>query len=154
LAQNDIHPALPVIYGSTGRWTLLVPVHSLDAMQRIRPSTDRFPEVTNIPGASIHPFCMQTVSKDSHLHARHFSAPGSGTIEDAVTGTASGVLGAYYHEFLAMGDTVLEPIIIEQGYEMGREGRVLVWAEKYNDSYAVRIAGVAVFVNQFICESM
>jgi PhzF family phenazine biosynthesis protein len=153
LTQDDIHPELPIMYGSTGRWTLLVPTCSLDAMQRMQPRTARFPEVIDIPGASIHPFCIQTIGKEAHLHARHFSAPGSGTVEDPVTGTASGVLGAYYHEFLLTGNTAPEPIIIEQGYEMGREGRVLVWAEKHNDSYAVRIAGIAVFVNQFICES-
>ena len=148
LNTDDVHPELPVIYGSTGRWTLILPVQSLDSMRRMQPLTVRFPEVIAIPGASIHPFCMQTISKEAHLHARHFSAPGSGTIEDPVTGTASGVLGAYYHQHMSTQEDAPKPLIIEQGYEMGREGRVLVWAEKNGDHYAVRIAGSAVFAGQ------
>jgi len=148
LTQDDIHPALPIIYGSTGRWTLIVPVCSLDAMQRMQPRTDRFPEVIDIPGASIHPFCLETIDAEAHLHARHFSTPGSGTIEDPVTGTASGVLGAYYQEFISRNEVMPQPLIVEQGYEMNREGRVLVWAKKDNSSYAVKIAGCAVFAGQ------
>ena len=30
------------------------------------------------------------------MHGRHFSSAYAGTIEDPVTGTASGVMGAYY----------------------------------------------------------
>ena len=44
-----------------------------------------------MPKASIHPFCLETYDSDSDMHARHFSSPSSGTIADAVTGTASGV---------------------------------------------------------------
>jgi len=148
LTEDDIHPKLPVIFGSTGRWTLIVPIRSLEAMQRMQPQTNRFPEVLDISGASIHPFCMKTISDEAHLHARHFSAPGSGTIEDPVTGTASGVLGAYYQEFIAGNDAMPVPLIVEQGYEVGREGKVLVWANKHGDNYEVRIAGSAVFAGQ------
>lgn len=84
------------------------------------------------------------------MHARHFSAPGSGTIEDPVTGTASGVLGAYYQEFICGQPRMSQPIVIEQGYEVDREGKVLVWAEKNNDKYTVRIAGSAVLAGQFV----
>lgn len=149
IVEGDIHPTFPIIYGSTGRWTLVVPVRSLDAMQRMQPRADRFPEVLiGMPNASIHPFCLETISHKAHMHARHFSAPSSGTIEDPVTGTASGVLGAYYHEFIAGSEDIPEPLVIEQGYEVGREGRVLVWAKKDNGKYAVRIAGCAVFAGQ------
>jgi PhzF family phenazine biosynthesis protein len=101
-----------------------------------------------MPDASIHPFCLQTIDPHAGMHARHFSAPSSGTLEDAVTGTASGVLGAYYRRFIAAPGEVPQPLLIEQGYEMGREGTVQVWADVLPDSqdYAVRIAGTACFV--------
>lgn len=51
-----------------------------------------------MPKASVHPFCMKTYDRDADMHARHFSSPYSGTIEDAVTGTASGVMGAFIGE--------------------------------------------------------
>ena len=54
----DLHPDLPVLYGSTGLWTLLVPVRGLDAMRRMKPRTPDFPSVlVEMPGTSIHPFC-------------------------------------------------------------------------------------------------
>lgn len=151
-AEEDLHPTLPILYGSMGRWTLVVPVRSLSAIQRMKPETAKFPEILDeMPDASIHPFCLETIGTGVHMHARHFSAPSSGTIEDAVTGTASGVLGAYYQEFVARPKYLSEPMIVEQGYEVGREGRVLVWAEPLTEGYAVRIGGSAVFVGELLC---
>lgn len=145
ISSVDLHPTFPITYGSTGRWTLVVPVRDLDAIRRMHPQTAKFPEVlVDMPDSSIHPFCMETIGNNVHVHARHFSAPTSGTVEDPVTGTASGVLGAYYQEFVAKHRSATQPLVIEQGYEVGREGRVLVWADKNDDHYAVRIAGTAI----------
>ena len=146
ISTMDLHATLPILYGSTGRWTLIVPVRDLDAIRRMRPQTEQFPDVlVDMPDASIHPFCMETIGANVDLHARHFSAPTSGTVEDPVTGTASGVLGAYYQEFVSKHRAAEQPLVIEQGYEVGREGRVLVWADKNDDHYAVRIAGTAAY---------
>jgi PhzF family phenazine biosynthesis protein len=82
------------------------------------------------------------------MHARHFSSPASGTLEDAVTGTASGVLGAYYRRFISRSERGKQPLIIEQGFEVGREGSVQVWATMHGEGYAVRIAGCACFVEE------
>lgn len=144
---NDLHSELPVVYGSTGRWTLVVPVNGLDAMRRMVPNTRTFAEtLVGMPGASIHPFCLETVDPGVHMHARHFSSPSTGTIEDPVTGTASGVLGTYSRTFVEKGDELMQRLVVEQGREIGREGRVLVWAEGNAGSYMVRIAGTACFV--------
>ena len=143
---SEFHPTLPVIYGSTGRWTLLVPVKNLKVMQTMIPATDQFENITTeIPGASIHPFCLETIDLHAQVHARHFSSPGSGTIEDAVTGTASGVLSAYYHQFIKALDASEQPLVIEQGYEVGREGIVHVWTSLQGDDHIVSIAGNACF---------
>lgn len=151
---DDLHPRLPVIYGSTGRWTLVVPVRGLEVMRRMVPKPQMFAEtLVGLPGASLHPFCLETESAGVQMHARHFSSPTSGTVEDPVTGTASGVLGAYYRRFIDTNVERPQPLIVEQGCEIGREGRVLVWAEKHAkdaDSYAVRIAGTACFVEERI----
>jgi len=150
---SDFHPTLPVMYGSTGRWTLLVPVTDLGVMQRMHPITDQFDlAVAEMPNASIHPFCLETISPRAKIHARHFSSPGSGTVEDAVTGTASGVLGAYYQQFIKALDSNEQPLIIEQGYEVGREGTVQVWAAKQGDDHVVKIAGNACFVRDIEIE--
>lgn len=147
----DFHPVLPVMYGSTGRWTLITPVKDLATMQRMRPSPADFPAaLTDMPDASIHPFCIETVDTRADMHARHFSSPGSGTLEDAVTGTASGVLGAYRRRFIRDGGA--DPLVVEQGYEVGREGTVRVWATGQGTDYSVRIAGGACFVNEIAIE--
>jgi len=147
IEPGDLDPELPVLYGSTGLWTLVVPVGGLDAMRRMKPRTADFPSVLReMPEASIHPFCLETIDAGAHLHARHFSSPRSGTVEDPVTGTASGVLGAYHREF--MRAPVVAPLIVEQGQEIARDGRVLVWVEKRGAEYHVRVGGTGCFVRE------
>jgi trans-2,3-dihydro-3-hydroxyanthranilate isomerase len=113
IAADDLHRELPILFGSTGLWTLVVPVRGLDAIARTKPRTAEFPAALGeMPGASIHPFCLETVDPAAHLHARHFSSRASGTVEDPVTGTASGALGAYYRERIA--PDAPSPLLIEQ----------------------------------------
>jgi len=147
VGEDDVSADLPVLYGSTGLWTLVVPVRSLDAIRRMRPLTGEFPAVlVEMPGASIHPFCLETVDPVAHMHARHFSSPRSGTVEDPVTGTASGVLGAYYAE-IVRGEAE-PPLLVEQGQEAGRDGRVWVWVEKRDGVCHVRVGGTGCFVRE------
>jgi len=88
------------------------------------------------------------VDPAADMHARHFSSPYSGTVEDPVTGTASGVLNAYYREFVQAAGDQAQPLLVEQGLEVGRDGRVRVWAVKENASYAVRIAGTGCLLDE------
>ncbi len=151
IAPDDLRADLPILYGSTGLWTLVVPVQGLDAMRRMKPLTAEFPSVlAERPGASIHPFCLETIDPDAHLHARHFSSPRSGTVEDPVTGTASGVLGAYHLEFIA--DEAPSPLVVEQGQEIGRDGRVRVWVERRDGRCHVRVGGTGCFVRELAIE--
>jgi PhzF family phenazine biosynthesis protein len=147
IAPDDLRDDLPILYGSTGLWTLVVPVQGLGAMRRMKPLTAEFPSLlAERRGASIHPFCLETIHPDAHLHARHFSSPRSGTVEDPVTGTASGVLGAYHLEFIA--DDAPAPLVVEQGQELGRDGRVRVWVERRAGRCHVRVGGTGCFVRE------
>lgn len=65
-----------------------------------------------------------------------------------MTGTASGVLGAYYREFIDEVWDGSSRLLVEQGLEMGREGLVHVWAVKKSSHYVVRIAGTACVVEE------
>lgn len=151
IGEADLHPALPICYGSTGLWTLAIPVAGLAAIRAMRPLTADFPAVLpEMPGASLHPFCVETVDPAAHLHARHFSSPRSGTVEDPVTGTASGVLGAYYLRHVDPRATW--PLIVEQGQEMGRDGRVRVWVEPRAGDLAVAIDGTGCTVREMAIE--
>lgn len=147
LEPGDIDGTLPVLYGSTGTWTLLVPITSLAAFTRMVPDNKRFPEVLKeMPRSSIHPFCLETHDPEAHMHARHFSSPFSGTVEDPVTGTASGVMGAYYSRYISR-QTGAPELVIEQGLEIGRDGRVRVCVS--DNGNTIEVTGNAVYVDEF-----
>ncbi|ENQ3080646.1 PhzF family phenazine biosynthesis protein [Bacillus cereus] len=151
LHENEIEENLPIVYGSTGNWTLLIPVKKLVSFKKMQPNNKLFPTIlTEMPRASIHPFCLETYDSNAHMHARHFSSAYAGTIEDPVTGTASGVMGAYYVSFIDKEFNEIKELLVEQGHEMGKDGRVRVMVRKdWNDVLEVEIAGSAVYVDGF-----
>ncbi|GIP34028.1 PhzF family phenazine biosynthesis isomerase [Paenibacillus sp. J2TS4] len=150
LSVSELDSRYPIVYGSTGIWTLLIPVKSLVSFKRMTPNNDAFPNILiENSRASLHPFSLETIDKNALMHARHFSSPYSGTVEDPVTGTASGVMGAYYLTYIKPGLHKAE-FIVEQGQEINRDGRVKVEvcrvAPQQMDIY---ISGTAVSVNEF-----
>ncbi|ULM96631.1 PhzF family phenazine biosynthesis protein [Peribacillus frigoritolerans] len=150
---EDLESELPIVYGSTGLWTLLVPVKERSSFKRMKANNSMFPQLLKeMPRASVHPFCLETYDNDAHMHARHFSSPFSGTLEDPVTGTASGVMGAYYAKYIKddLEDEV--HLLIEQGHEIGKDGRVHVTATKNDGTYDIEITGNAVYVKEFEVE--
>ncbi|MEC0308176.1 PhzF family phenazine biosynthesis isomerase [Paenibacillus lautus] len=149
LKRDDLDFSMPIVYGSTGIWTLLVPIKGLEHFDRMVPDNAAFPDIlTENPKASLHPFCLETMDGSSFMHARHFSSPYSGTVEDPVTGTASGVMGAYYLTYLNP-EISSARFTIEQGQEMGKDGRVQVQVERWKETMDVYISGTAVFVKEF-----
>lgn len=145
---SDVHPDFPIVFGSTGTWTLIVPISTLSAVASMQPLNEAFPDVlAQMPRASVHPFSMETIRGEADLHGRHFSSPFSGIVEDPVTGTASGVMGAYMARyaprFCAERNYTLQ---VEQGSELGRDGRVEVEVLNRAEPFEVRIAGNGVFV--------
>ncbi|MFK3938789.1 PhzF family phenazine biosynthesis protein [Alkalihalobacillus sp. NPDC078783] len=148
LTKADLHETLPIVYGSTGIWTLLVPIRTLDAFSRMKPTPSEFPDILReMPRVSIHPFCLETVSPEADMHARHFSSPYSGTLEDAITGTASGVMGGYYATYIKPGADVYS-LLVEQGLEIGKDGRVMVEVMKRETDFEIAIKGTATFVGE------
>ena len=151
LHENDLEDKLPIVYGSTGNWTLLVPVKKLASFKKMKPNNKLFPSILKeMPRASIHPFCLEAYDSNAHMHARHFSSPYAGTIEDPVTGTASGVMGAYYVTFIEDEFKDRREFLVEQGHEIGKDGRVRVIVRKESDdTLEVEISGSAVYVDEF-----
>ena len=152
LEVNDLDVSLPIVYGSTGNWTVIVPVKNLDVCERMKPNNEVFPSVLNeIPNASIHPICLETYDEKVHMHGRHFSSAYAGTIEDPVTGTASGVMGAYYATYVEKDFDHEMELIVEQGQEIHKDGRVTVYVTKdvENEKLQIDIAGTAVYVKEF-----
>jgi PhzF family phenazine biosynthesis protein len=152
LQEDDLAADLPVRYASTGTWTLLVPIRSLAAFARMNAQNERFPALLpDMPRCSLHPFCLQTHDPATLMHGRHFSSPLAGTREDPVTGTASGAMGAYYMTYIQPQPRL--SLLIEQGHEIGREGHVLVEAERgETGGIQVSIEGTAVYEKEWTLE--
>ena len=148
MKESDLDRNNPILYGNTGLWTLLVPIKELHAFSKMNVNNELFPSILKeFPHSSIHPFCLETYDVNATMHGRHFSSPYSGTIEDPVTGTASGVMGAYYVTYVnELWNN--EPIIIEQGQEIGRDGRVTVLVSERKGQLDIQINGTAVFVKE------
>ena len=146
LTEEDIDPRFPVVYGYTGLWTLMLPIRTIEAFSRMKRDTDRFPSIlTEEPGASIHPFCLGGLLDGVQIHARHFSSPFTGIGEDPVTGTASGVTGAYYKRYIAADPASACLVRMEQGLEIGTQAVVETWVEA-DPSLPPKIFGTAVEV--------
>lgn len=150
IAESDLDDKFPIVYGSTGVWTLLVPIKSIDIFKNMKPNNQLFPSILQQkPKVSVHPFCVETYSSNTDMHARHFSSPFSGTIEDPVTGTASGVMGAYFIKYIKPFDRGVQRFVIEQGQEISKDGKVIVEVITNDNNFDVKITGSAVYVNDF-----
>lgn len=146
IEEVDFDDELPITYGSTGAWTLLIPIKSLDIFNKMEPNNKVFSSILNeIPNASVHPFCLESYYEEADMHGRHFSSTFSGTIEDPVTGTASGVMGAYFAKYIKKECDMPINLIVEQGQEMNKDGHMIVNVAENNE---IEITGNAVYVDE------
>jgi PhzF family phenazine biosynthesis protein len=150
---DDIDPDYPIVYGSTGAWTLIIPMKSLHCFEHMVPNNTVFPDVLiDMPTASLHPICFEVRDEQNDMHARHFSSPYSGTIEDAVTGTGSGVMGAYLKTYVNPSLPLPTTLRVEQGHEIGKDGIVHVHVGENKAGLSISISGTAVFVKKMVVE--
>ncbi|MFF3023127.1 PhzF family phenazine biosynthesis protein [Gottfriedia sp. NPDC057948] len=149
LSVEEIDKSLPTLYGSTGAWNLLLPIKKISSFEKMKPNNLLFPSILmEIPKASVHPFCLETYDSSADFHARHFSSAFSGTVEDPVTGTASGILGAYYAKYINNDVNDAIELVVEQGTEIQKDGRVKVNVKRVNSTYDIEITGNAVYVKE------
>jgi len=150
LAEKDIHAELPAQVYSTGLPGLIIPVVSLDAIQRISLNVGLFNELCrgmSVTGAEV--FTLETRDKAHHVHVRNFD-PLVGVFEDPATGSSAGALGAY---LLAKGcfefehESSTTHMVMEQGYEIDRPSLIEVEVDiKDGAVVEVRVGGQVVIV--------
>ena len=146
LSLADILTPHPVQTVSTGTPQLMVPVSTLRALENIHPNWDRLDELqASSDWVSIQIFTRETREPTSDVHVRHF-APFLGINEDPVTGSGAGSMGAYLIKYGLFDVTIpVTSIVIEQGYFMGRPGKIFV--EVVGDSHGitqVKVSGTGV----------
>lgn len=144
LQPGDVREDVPVQVVSTGTPQLMVPVHSLEVLRRVRPSYALLDEMETAEDYfSTHVFALESLAPAHRAHARHFLA-GGGPLEDPVTGSATGAMAAYLWQHGLVRES---RYTVEQGHMVGRPGLVEVEVEAdASGPTAVRIAGTAVTV--------
>jgi PhzF family phenazine biosynthesis protein len=130
----DLVPDEPAQVVSTGAGHLLVPLRDRGAVDRARPVTGRLAAVLRQAGGEgCYLYSRDPVDSridgridgtDAVAYARFFN-PVMGIAEDPATGTAAGPLAA---RLVAEGKVAPggRPVIVEQGYALGRPSRIQV----------------------------
>lgn len=148
-ASEILITGLPCQVVSTGLPFHIVPVGSLEAMRSLRPNPSRLLRLGEKLGVSdICAFTFETTAPDATVHARMF-APSYGIPEDPATGSAAGCIGSYVVRHRAVPRASLTRLVIEQGVEMGRPGRLHVDVHSEGDRIcSVLVGGSAVIVGE------
>jgi trans-2,3-dihydro-3-hydroxyanthranilate isomerase len=138
LSVGDLDSRLPVQDASVGIAFTMIPVATLDAMQRARFNRAAYDRQTDVRHAQFL-FSSQTYSAHNQFNARMFAEP-FGVAEDPATGSANACLGAYLvrHQYVA-GDRL--DIRVEQGCEIGRPSLLFVRAERNATGAEVFVGG-------------
>jgi trans-2,3-dihydro-3-hydroxyanthranilate isomerase len=133
----------PTVY-SAGAPFLFVPLASLEAIARARPSQKLWGEKG---GPAVFLYTNEVANSGAHCHARMF-ASGWGIVEDPATGSAAAAYAGVLLQFERPGDGD-HMFIIEQGLEMGRPSLISLGIVVENGALAsATIGGSAVIVSQ------
>ncbi len=142
---------LPVQVVSTGLPQMMVPVRSLEEVQRLavhKLNVDALNRACHAIGTEcVMVFTRQTEHPESSVHVRLF-APLLGVPEDPATGSANGALGAYlvHHRAIPLNGPTAT-VVSEQGAEMGRPSKVYVEVDHINgEPTVVRVGGHVVAI--------
>ncbi len=135
----------PGIY-SAGTSFTLVPVKSLEAIQRIKPCQEKWAQAFEVTGRD-NAFVFTRGGEDERaaFHARMFW-PNAGIVEDAATGSAVAAFSKAILDFEKLQDGH-HSFLIEQGFEIGRPSRILLEIDIEEGAVLdVRIGGNAVIL--------
>ncbi len=144
IPEAAMETGYPVQTVSTGTPQLMALVRDLRALQNLKPDLNYIAELTERGDFfSVHVFCLGGFSPQADVHARHF-APTAGVIEDPVTGSASGGMGAYLVRYGLVDKLKL---VAEQGHIVGRPGTVQIEVILEGEEIAsVKVGGQAITI--------
>ena len=151
LSPEALRDDAPVQVVSTGTFELMVPVRSKEALRAARVDVERYRALQQAAGFfSAHLFVLEGETPAGRTFARHV-AISPDLFEDAVTGSATGGMGAYLFRH---GLVTERDFVAEQGHWMGRPGSVVVHVEGTpQDVQSVSVAGTAVVVVRGLLET-
>jgi trans-2,3-dihydro-3-hydroxyanthranilate isomerase len=138
----------PRIY-SAGNPFVFVPIKNLDAIGRIEPQGQFWPEAFGgvasvFTTASVFAYTPETATSDARFHARMLDF----TREDPATGSAVAAFAGVVMEFDPPSDGQ-HTFAVEQGYEMGRPSRIVLGLDVVNGALTgATIGGDAILVQE------
>ena len=136
LGVADIDERFPIEVVSTGLPSVIVPLTSLDALQRCRINHDRYARfLAEVTKAAILAFTPH----DRGVHVRVF-VDDEGFFEDPATGSANGNLAAWFLKHRYFGKSAIA-YRVQQGVEMGRPSLLDVEAREEDGRYTIRVGG-------------
>lgn len=136
LGVNELDERFPIEVVSTGLPAVIVPLTSLDAVQRCRIHHDRYAQfLRDVVKSAILVFTPH----DADLRVRVF-VDDEGFFEDPATGSANGNLAAWLLKHRYFGRNAIK-YRVEQGVEMGRPSLLEIAAREENGVYTIRVGG-------------
>jgi trans-2,3-dihydro-3-hydroxyanthranilate isomerase len=140
LSPDDIETTTPIQMVSAGTSAIIVPLRSLDALQRSQLDLNAY---TTLAAKGFPPlvylFCRETRQSENDLCVRFFFEA-HGVREDPATGNGAAFLGAYLLEHDMPHETDLS-LRIEQGHEVRRPSIILLRASRSNEIREVSVGG-------------
>lgn len=140
ISNEDIDSRFPIQVVSTGLPTLIVPLVSLDAVNRCKINHNAFQHfIDHVIKASILVFSTETKLPENDLNVRVF-LDDTGFPEDPATGSANGNLAGYLiaHDFFESKKIEYR---VKQGFQMGRPSILNIQAEKTQDFIQILVGG-------------
>ena len=139
LEPEDLDDGYPVQEVSTGLPAVIVPLKSLEALERCRMNLDLYREATG-GGKNVYIFCPEPHENGpGDLSARMFTDD-LGIPEDPATGSAAGCLAGYLVQHRYLGEDSVD-LRVEQGYEIHRPSLLYLRAEKQDDEITILVGG-------------
>ena len=147
LSIEDVRDDHPCVAHEGGPTFAYVPLASLDALAKSRPTEPVFSETFERSGrVGVYCYAADPQADGLAFRARMF-APGAGVAEDPATGSASAILASQLFAANAIGDGTTSVSLI-QGVEMGRRSEIALEVDVSNGAIsAVRVTGAAVRVS-------
>jgi trans-2,3-dihydro-3-hydroxyanthranilate isomerase len=137
---SDVDTRSPIQVVSSGTSAIIVPLRSLDALQRSKLNLDAFAMLAaeGFPPL-IYLFCREVRQGGNDFSARFFFEA-HGVREDPATGNGAAFLGAYLLRYGVVSKSNAS-LRIEQGHEIGRPSLVQLHARVCDGKSEVKVGG-------------
>ena len=146
-ADKMFHEEFPSCRASTGIPCLLVPIRSLETVERLQPRESEVFELAKEHEVNaIYVYTWNVVDRDSTLHARCFAITPD-YHEDPASAMPAGALCSYLAQKEFVPRERLDKMVVEQGTWLGRHSKILARVEKRGSSIRKVEVGGSAFVS-------